>query len=516
MAKEKIYLMIIDGFGEGKNYKGNAVKKAKLPNIDRLKKQYPFTLLKAAGNAVGLPEGVQGNSEVGHYTIGVGRVVYQSLEEINLSIKNGSFFKKKAFLQAMEKVKKGDKAALHLIGLISDEGVHAHTDHLFALLKLAKEHKVGPVYIHAITDGRDVEERSAGKYIKMIQDKIKQLKLEDTIPHGAHIASIIGRYYAMDRDSNWDRTRVAYDLYTLGKGATEKDPLKAIKNAYAAGTETDYYIKPIILDKHGVIKDKDSIIFFNFRTDRPRQLTQAFTGETKIGFKPQKTVRPFLVCFGAYTKKAHVVFPPPIIKNNLGSVIEQKKLKQLHIAETEKYAHVTYFFNSQVEKPFKNETRILIKSPKVPSYDQKPEMSAPHIAQRILKELNRPNYDLIVQNFANPDLVGHSGNLPATIKACEVIDDCVGRIAEKCLKKGYNLIITADHGNAEYMIYEKNGDPCPSHTTNKVPFILVSSKLKNAKLRGDCGLSDIAPTILDIMDIRKPTEMKGKSLIIKK
>lgn len=507
MPKAKVILVVIDGFGEGEDYEGNAIARANMPNMERLKQEYPHTLLAASGNEVGLPEGAIGNSEVGHYTIGAGRITFQSLEAINQSIKDRSFFDKKPLLEAIEKAKSG--APLHLLGLISDEGVHAHTDHLFALLEMAQQYNVNKIFIHAITDGRDVPERSAKKYIQMIQDKIHELGLQDK----ASIATIIGRYYAMDRDQNWDRTQKAYDLYTLGEGTAESDPIKAIDNAYAAGAETDYYIEPIILNKEGLIQDDAPLIFFNFRTDRPRQLTQAFTGEIDIGFKPKKAVRPLLVCFGDYSNKAPVVFPPPVIKNNLASILEQNGINQLHIAETEKYAHVTYFFNSQEENAFPHEKRIMVDSPKVASYDLKPEMNAQGVTEEVLKNLESSEYQFIVVNFANPDLVGHSGKLEATIKACEVIDEYIGQIAHKCLEKEYQLIITADHGNAEQMIYTETGEACPSHTTNPVPCILVSKSFKHATLREHCGLKDVAPTILDMMGIPKPAEMSGISLI---
>jgi len=519
MNEEKVYLMILDGFGEGKDYPGNAIKKAKMPNLNRLKSEYPNTLLACSGNAVGLPKGTQGGSEVGHFTMGAGRIAFQALEEINRSIADGSFYKKKPFLDAMEKVKKTEKSALHLLGMISDQGVHSHLDHLFALLEMAKKNNVGPVYIHAITDGRDVPERTAAGFIKKIEDKIKELGLDAArtdlpgSPPGAKIATIIGRYFTMDRDHNWDRTEKAYDLYTMGTGINETDPIKAIENAYARGIETDYYIDPIILDEHGVIKDKDAVIFWNFRTDRTRQITEAFTGEIKPGFEQKKTVRPFFVCFGEYSTIAPVVFPPSKIKNNLGEILSANGIKQLRIAETEKYAHVTFFFNSQGEEPFPLEERIMIDSPKVPSYAEKPEMSAREVTEKVIAEMESGKYRAIIQNFANPDLVGHSGNMVATVKACEVIDECIGKIASKAIEKGYNLIISGDHGNAEYMIYEENGEQCPSHSINPVICVLVAEKYKNAALNKGCGLQDIAPTILEILDIQKPAEMTGQSLI---
>lgn len=514
---EKVYLMILDGFGIGKKYKGNAIENAKMPFYRKLLKEYPHTKLKASGNAVGIPSGVMGNSEVGHFTMGAGRISFQSLELINQSIKNKSIYKNPAILEAFKKVEHTPKNAVHLLGMISDEGVHSHLNHLFALIEIASKFKKVPVYIHAITDGRDVAEKSAEKYIKMINKKIVQLGLDKPIhkggPNKAQIATIIGRYYAMDRDNNWDRTQKAYDLYTLGKGTQETDPVKAIKNAYARGAETDYYIDPIILDEHGTIKNKDSIIFFNFRTDRTKQLTWALTGEEKVGFKTDKKLRPYLVCFGDYSKKAKIAFPTSKTKNNLPEVISKAGKTQLHIAETEKFAHVTFFFNSQNEKIWPKEKRILIPSPKCPSYADKPEMSARKITTAVIKEIAKEKFELIIQNFANPDLVGHSGEYKPAVKACEVIDECLTQIIPEALKHGYTILITADHGNSEYMINEKTGENWPAHTVNPVPLLVVSNSGKNGKLRAGGGLEDIAPTILQIMKIKAPKEMTGVSLI---
>jgi 2,3-bisphosphoglycerate-independent phosphoglycerate mutase len=514
MTMKKVYLMIIDGFGEGKDYKGNAITRAKMPNLNKLREKYPLCILKCSGEAVGLPEGTVGGSEVGHFTIGAGRIVYQALEEINRSIRNSEFYKKPALLEACERVKKNEKAALHLLGMISDAGVHSHIDHLFALLKLARDQGIKETYIHAITDGRDVPERSAVKYIQMIEEKIAEFGMGPGSKTRASIGTIIGRYYAMDRDKNWDRIKIAYDLYTLMDGKKEQDAAKAIENAYARNIKTDYYIDAIVLNEHSKIMDKDSVIFWNFRTDRTRQITQCFTGETEIGFTPEKTVRPFFVCFGDYSEKAPVVFPTPVVKNNLGSIISGHKLYQLRIAETEKYAHATYFLNSQVETPFAREERVLINSPKTPSYAQKPEMSAREVTEKVLKEIEKEKYTLIVQNFANPDLVGHSGDFAATVKACEVVDECIGKIVPKALEHGYDLIITGDHGNAEYKIYEENGEQCPSHTNNPVIFLLVSKENIKKVLKKDRGLQDVAPTILQLLDIQKPPEMTGESLIL--
>lgn len=510
---EKIYLLILDGFGEGKDYEGNAIIKAHMKNLEALKQEYPWTLLKSDGEAVGLPEGTMGGSEVGHFTMGAGRVIFQKLEEINRAIKSSDFLQRPAFLEACKKVNETPKAALHLLGMISDAGIHSHTNHLFALLELAKQQGVTKTFIHAITDGRDVPEKSAEKYIEMINQKILTLGMGAGSSTEASIATIIGRFFSMDRDTNWNRTEKAYNLYVNGEGKEETDPIQAIHNAYTSGVATDYYIEPIILNKNGVIKSNDSVIFWNYRTDRTRQLTYAFTGEEKIGFETKNKVEPFFVCFGDYSKKAPVVFPTPVIKNNLGSILEENKIEQLRIAETEKYAHVTYFFNSQVETPFKQETRILIDSPKTPSYADKPEMSAAEVTNRVLREMEGNKYQVIIQNFANPDMVGHSGNMEATVKACQVIDECIGKIAEKAKQEGYQLMITADHGNAEYMIYEKNHEQCPSHTNNPVIFLLVSEKYKKTKLKNDHSLQDIAPTILEMMEIQKPSEMTGESLL---
>lgn len=493
----KLLLIIFDGFGKGKKYKGNAVSRAKKPFYDQLFKNYPHTLLKSSGEAVGLPKGTQGGSEVGHFTIGSGRITFQSLEEINREIRNKKFFKNKALLSAIKNAEKHN-SALHLVGMISDEGVHSHINHLFALLKLAKKHKLQKVYIHAITDGRDVPEKSAKKYIKKILKK-------------GEIASIIGRYYCMDRDTNWKRTKKGYDLMTAGKGFQEKDPVKAIDNAYRRGDETDYYLKPMIINKKGIVKNNDSIIFFNFRTDRAKQLTLAFTDPKFKEFKTKK-MKTHFVCMGPYSKTAPVAYPAPEIKKSLGEIISKKSLRQLRIAETEKYAHVTFFFNSQIKTPYKNENRILIDSPKVPSYADKPEMSAHKITKAVLKEIKKEKYSLIILNFANPDLVAHSANIKATIKCIEVLDKCISKIVPEAQKHDYEIIITADHGNAEYMLYE-NGKKCPAHSVNPVPLILISEKYRSAKLKKGLGLSNIAPTILEMMEIKKPKEMTEKSLI---
>lgn len=512
LKDNKVLLLILDGFGEGKDYPGNAILRANAPNLSALRKNQ-WGLLKAAGQAVGIPEGTQGGSEVGHFTIGAGRVVFQSMEEIKRSIQNGSFYSKPELIEACEHANK-NKSALHLLGMLSDQGVHSDIRHLFALLKLAKDLHVERIFIHGITDGRDVPERSAKKFIKQIQKNIIDLGLEKV----AKIASLVGRYYAMDRDSNWEkRLKPAYDLLTLGKGIKETDPISAVDNAYERGIETDYYIDPTILVEDGIIKNEDAVIFWNFRTDRARELTWCFTGEMnpktdeKIGFIPEKIVRPFFVCMGPFSEIAPVVFPTTPVKNNLGQVISSHGFSQLRIAETQKYAHVTYFLNSQVEAPLPNEDRVMVNSPKAHSYSETPAMNSVGITNKLLEKIETEKYDFIAVNFANLDLVGHSGDLGATIKAVETIDECLGHILPVALKHHYVTIITGDHGNAEFKIYD-DGSPCPSHTTNPVP-IFVVSKDSDLKIRKTGELKDIAPTILKIMGIEKPPEMTGTSLI---
>jgi len=501
----KVLLIVLDGYGEGKDYSSNAVTRANTPFVNSLRKNCPTTKLKTDSEAVGLPKNTMGGSEVGHFTMGAGRIVWQSLEEINRSIRSKKFFNFPALKKAAQICRKNN-SSFHILGMISNMGVHSHINHLFALLDFAKKEKLKKVFIHAITDGRDVHERSAKKYIKQIQKR-----LGDT----AKIATIIGRYYAMDRDTNYDRTQKAYNLMTQDKGTKgtkETNPLKAIENEYKRGTKTDYYIKPILLEKEGLIKSKDSVVFFNYRTDRSAQLTEAFVAKSFRKFPTP--IRPYFVCFGPYSKEAPVLFPTTIVKNNLSEILSKANKKQLRVAETEKFAHVTFFFNSQNKKPSKGEKHILIPSPKVADYADKPEMSAPKITEALIKELKKKTTrDLIVLNFANPDLVGHSGNFVATKKALETIDKCLKRIIPIAKEKGYETLLTADHGNAEFMT-NSDGTPCPSHTLNPVILILISNKFKKLhKEFKDKGLSDIAPTILKILGVKKPKEMTGRSLV---
>jgi len=500
----KVMLVILDGYGEGKDYFGNAITNAHNHYVEKLKSEYPTTLLKTDSEAVGLPANTMGGSEVGHFTIGAGRIVFQTLEEINRSIKNKSFFKKPEILEAINTAK---ESKLHLIGMISNAGVHSHINHLFALLEMAKKEglKNEQIYIHAITDGRDVHEKCAKKYLK----QIKEIGI-------GKIATICGRFYAMDRDKNWNRTQKYYDLLTQGKGHKDTNPLSAIDKAYNRGDETDYYIEPIFLNDKGLIKNEDAIINFNYRSDRSEQITTAFTNPEFKEFEAK--IKPHYLCFGPYSKIAPIAFPPTKIKNNLGEVIANQGYSQLRMAETEKFPHVTFFFNSQNKTPNKNEKRIMVHSPKVASYADKPEMSAEELTNAFIKEIDQNNdYKFIALNFANTDLVGHSGDLEATKKAVDTVHKCLKKIIEKAEEKGYEIMVTADHGNAEYMVYEESGAPCPSHTMNKVIFILISKVFKNIKLRKDStGLQDIAPTILEILEIEKPKEMTGRSLISKK
>jgi len=502
-------LMILDGWGINLSSKGNAVAQANMPYLNRLSQTFPRTQLLCSGEAVGLPEGIMGNSEVGHLNIGAGRIVYQDLLRIDTAIKDLSFFKNRVLNEAYSVTGEKD-AGLHLMGLISDGGVHSQLTHLFALLKLAAEKGLKKVYIHAILDGRDTPPDAGVEYIRQLQ---KYLDNNNT----GRIATICGRFYAMDRDTRWDRTEKAFHLYTEGKGLPEKDPVIAVLNAYKRG-ETDEFIKPIIIHPEGTVRDNDSIVFFNFRADRARQITRAFTDPEFREFL--RRLSPTLskyICMTVYDElfTLPVAFPPQHLKGILGEVISRKGLSQLRIAETEKYAHVTYFFNGGEEKPFQGEDRCLIPSPReVSTYDQKPEMSANQVGDEVISRIRTGRYDLIVLNFANMDMVGHTGILNAAIKACEVVDANIEKIVSEILSREGTAIITADHGNAEQMI-DAAGNPHTAHTLNPVPLLLVNDKKKSARLRKGI-LGDIAPTILELMKIEKPTEMTCRSLIEKK
>ncbi|MBU0483252.1 MAG: 2,3-bisphosphoglycerate-independent phosphoglycerate mutase [Proteobacteria bacterium] len=512
--REKVLLAILDGWGRGEESQTNAVYMAATPNMDRWSADYPSTTLVAHGEAVGLPAGQMGNSEVGHLNIGAGRIVYQDLTRINLALKNGDFFKNQILIRAMTGVREKG-SVLHLMGLVSDGGVHSHLDHLVGLLEMAKRNNLENVFVHAFMDGRDTPPHSGAQYMRQLQDAMQRIGV-------GKVATISGRYYAMDRDNRWDRVHLAWQALVDGKGVFGKDSVLAIDDAYKNG-ETDEFIKPVVLtDGSGkplaVLKDYDSVVFFNFRADRARQLTHAFTDQHFAGFVPVS--RPQLaeyVTFTGYDQKFDlpVAFPPVSLSHILGEEVSDHGLRQLRIAETEKYAHVTFFFNGGREEPFANEDRVLVPSPReVATYDLKPEMSAFGVTDELLPRISQGVYDLIVLNFANGDMVGHSGDLSAAITACEAVDQCLGRVVEAFTQQGGTVLITADHGNAEIMFDLKNGEPFTAHTSNPVPFIMVGDKYKECRMRTDGSLKDIAPTVLDILRIEVPVEMEGLSLIV--
>jgi len=506
-------LMILDGWGINPQSADNAVAIAGTPFLEKMIAAYPVTRLHTSGQAVGLPDGIMGNSEVGHLNIGAGRVVYQSLLRIDQAIADGSFAENQAITTAMDKAA-ANQGALHLMGLVSDGGVHSHLAHLTALLDKAKARGLEKVYVHAILDGRDTPPESGSGYVAELQSHLDQTGA------GA-IATICGRYYAMDRDKRWDRIQMAFYLYTQGEGTPAEDPVAAIKAAYDRG-ETDEFVKPIFLQdgKGGplaTVADGDAIIFFNFRADRAREITRAFTDPDFTEFeRPALPRLSEYVCMTQYDElfTLPMAYPPVHHENILGQVVSEKGLNQLRIAETEKYAHVTYFFNGGEEEPFANEDRCLIPSPRdIPTYDYKPEMSAPAVTAEVLERINSDRYDLIVLNFANMDMVGHTGVLDAAVKACRTVDACAAQIVDRILAKQGTVLITADHGNAEEMV-DAAGNPHTAHTLNPVRLILADDKRKSSQLK-EGRLADIAPTILDIMGIEQPAEMTGQSLIEK-
>lgn len=502
--KERVILVIRDGWGYRKEKKDNALFEVPTPNTDWIMKGYPNVLLKASGEAVGLPKGYQGNSEVGHMTIGSGRIIYQSLEKINAAIKKGTFFKIQEFLKAIDNCKK-NRTKLHLIGLLQVEGVHAHIDHLFALLDLCKKQKFTDVYIHVITDGRDSPVTDSLKHIKTLNAKLKKLGF-------GKIATVSGRYYTMDRDKRWERTKQAYDCIIDGQcKETFKDALKQVMACHA-NKEMDEFIVPRKAEGYTGVNEHDSMIFYNFRTDRPRQFTQAVVEDKFDGWQRKRKEVVYVGMTQYYIPmNALVAFKDEKLDNLLGNVISKGGLKQLRISETEKYAHVTFFFNGQIEEPNPNEERVMIASPKVATYDLKPEMSVYEVADRLVQEINSDKYDLIVTNLVNGDMVGHTGVTDAIHKAVIAVDDCVGKIVRAGLEHKYTLIIFADHGNVE----DQTAKWRTSHTINPIPCIIVSNneKLKKCKLKSGKGLQDIAPTVLDLMGIKKPKEMTGESLI---
>ncbi len=504
MTKKPVMLMILDGFGLTDKKEGNAVKGANKPNIDDIFSHYYNTTLGASGLSVGLPDGQMGNSEVGHLNIGAGRVVYQALTKITKSIKDGDFFKIPEFEHAVKNAKENG-SALHLMGLLSPGGVHSHTDHLKGLLKLAKTSGLKEVYVHAFLDGRDVAPASAKDFIEDIENYMKEIGV-------GKIATVSGRYYAMDRDNRWDRVQLAYNALVLGKGEVSSSAIEAVDNSYALG-KNDEFVLPTVIVKGSQIKNKDSVIFFNFRPDRAREITRAINDKTFEGFVREHLDLKFVTMtqYDSTLEGVEVAFKAESFINTLGEYVSKLGKKQLRIAETEKYAHITFFFNGGVEKANKNEDRALVPSPKVATYDLKPEMSAYEVTDELLKRLDTDEYDMIILNFANPDMVGHTGILEAAEKAIEAVDACLGKIVDKILEKDGTVFITADHGNAEQMTDYTTGEPMTAHTTDPVPFVYVSNDSK--ELRDGGVLADIAPTMLQVMGLEVPKEMTGKSLI---
>jgi 2,3-bisphosphoglycerate-independent phosphoglycerate mutase len=508
MAKKPVMLMILDGFGIAPKSDGNAVETAKKANFDGLIEKYPHTQLQASGLHVGLPDGQMGNSEVGHLNIGAGRIIYQELTRITKEINEGGFFTNEALNLAIKNAKENN-SALHLMGLLSDGGVHSHIDHLKGLLQLAKEAELQNVYVHCFMDGRDVPPSSGKEFIVELENYMKEIGV-------GKIATIAGRYYAMDRDNRWERVELAYNAMVLGRGEVASSAVEAIERSYH-DNKTDEFVLPAVIDSNGMIKNKDSVIFFNFRPDRAREITRAINDKEFNGFK-RETLNLTFVTMTQYDKTlegVNVAYRAEGINNTLGEYVSSKGLNQLRIAETEKYAHVTFFFNGGVEKENPGEDRALIASPKVATYDLKPEMSAYEVTEELINRLDQDKYDMVILNYANPDMVGHTGVMDAAVKAIEVVDECLGKIANKVLEKDGTLFITADHGNAETMIDFSTGNPFTAHTTDPVPFVWISNHTEGRTLQ-EGKLADIAPTMLNVMGLDVPTEMTGKSLIINK
>lgn len=509
MSKSPVALIILDGFGCRDEHKGNAVYQSKKPNFDRFWSAFPHSHLTASGEAVGLPEGQMGNSEVGHLNIGAGRIVYQSLTRVNLAIREGEFEKNKTFTDAMDHVKKNE-TALHLFGLLSDGGVHSHITHMFALLKLAKESGVKKVYVHAFLDGRDVGQKTAGTYIQQTLDKMNELGVGE-------FATISGRYYSMDRDKRWDRVEKSYRAMVYGEGPAYKHPLEVVEDSYEHGIFDEFVLPSVMTKEDGTpvatIQDNDAVIFYNFRPDRAIQISNTFANEDFRDFDrgPKQPKNLHFVCLTHFSESVdgYVAFKPTNLDNTIGEVLAQNGMKQLRIAETEKYPHVTFFMSGGREAKFPGEERILINSPKVATYDLKPEMSAYEVTDALLKEIQADKFDCILLNFANPDMVGHSGKLEPTIKAIETVDECLGKIVDLILEKGGAAVITADHGNADEVV-TLEGNPMTAHTTSPVPVIVTKA---GAELRDSGILADLSPTLLDLLGVQQPVEMTGKSLI---
>lgn len=510
MNKRLVMLAIIDGWGINEREEANAAKLANTPNLDSIMKQYPTTKIRTSGLDVGLPDGQMGNSEVGHTNIGAGRVVYQELTRITKSIEDGDFFEKKEFLDAIKYCKK-QNSDLHLYGLLSDGGVHSHNTHLYALLELCKREDFKDVYVHCFLDGRDTPPASGEGYITELEEKMQELGV-------GKIASIMGRYYAMDRDKRWERVELAYNALAKGEGLTATSAIDAIEGAYQR-EEFDEFVKPTVIVENdkpvATIKQNDSIIFFNFRPDRAREITRVFVDKNFDGFE-KKYLYVNYVCMTQYDEtmpNVEVAFKPQKIENTFGEYISKLGYTQLRIAETEKYAHVTFFFNGGNEVKYEGEDRILVNSPKVATYDLQPEMSAYEVTDKVVDAIRKRTDDVIILNFANCDMVGHTGVLEAAIKAVETVDECIGKVVDEVLRQDGVILITADHGNCEQMIDYETGEPHTAHTTNPVPLIIAGLKDKVSLKEGK--LADLSPTMLDIMGEEKPAEMTGESLIVK-
>ncbi|HEU5140377.1 MAG TPA: 2,3-bisphosphoglycerate-independent phosphoglycerate mutase [Bacillales bacterium] len=509
MSKNPVALIILDGFGCRKESKGNAVAQADKPNFDRYWNQYPHSNLTACGKAVGLPEGQMGNSEVGHLNIGAGRIVYQNLSRVNMSIEEGEFYEKEPFLKAMNHVKKHG-SNLHIFGLLSDGGIHSHIDHLYALLKLASQQGVENVYIDGFLDGRDVGPQTAKQYIRELQEKMDEYGVGE-------IATLAGRYYSMDRDQRWERIEKSYRAMVYGDGPQYSDPIEAVDDSYKNEIHDEFVLPSVMTKEDGspvsTIGDDDAIIFFNFRPDRAIQISRVFTNEDFREFDRgedfPKDIHFVTLTQFSETVDGEVAFQSVDLDNTFGEVVSQNGLKQLRIAETEKYPHVTFFFSGGREAEFPGEERILINSPKVATYDLKPEMSVYEVTDALVKEIEADKHDAIILNFANPDMVGHSGKLEPTVQAIEAVDECLGRVVEALQDKGGHAVITADHGNADEVI-TLEGKPMTAHTTNIVPVIVTKEGLE---LRDDGILADLSPTLLDLMKVEQPEEMTGKTLI---
>ena len=507
MAKLKnapVALIIMDGWGIGNMQDpNNAIKIANTPVIDGLMAKFPHAQLQASGEAVGLPDGQMGNSEVGHTNIGAGRVIYQELTRITKAIKEGTFFENEALNAVVNEAKKNG-GALHLMGLMSPGGVHSHMNHLYGLLELAKKAGLTEVYVHAFLDGRDVPPSSAAEYLAELEAKLKEIG-------AGKVATISGRYYAMDRDKRWDRVQKAYDAIANAEGNQAASSAEGIQASYKE-EKTDEFVVPTVIDGYLGMKSGDGVIFFNFRPDRARELTHAFTDTTFDGFERNEDLKLSFATMTQYEEGLNVkiAYPPQTIENTLGATIEQQGMTQLRIAETEKYAHVTFFFNGGVEEPYKGEDRILVPSPKVATYDLQPEMSALEVTDKVVEAIKSGKYDFIILNYANGDMVGHTGIIPAAVKAVETVDTCVGRFVDAIREVGGEVCITADHGNADKMMDYDNDQPFTKHTTNPVPFIVVSDRVKSVK---DGALCDIAPTLLTLAGVEIPSEMTGKNLV---